>query len=251
MVILGALIEQRIQRIPKESKPAAIEGAPSPEAEREACDNQSHCFHLGPRDPIFHQTVRGFQLLAISSWDPGWLTSARSVTAWKQLPRGTTQHTWDCALVANPRNWVARTGEVNKTHGPSETMCSSSTWSPELLRPGKGTKHTAHLGLCFCGTPENLSSLVLGTTWNAGHTWDSATAEHPGAWAVSSREMHATWAVANPVWSIHCKQSPHMPVTIVCSVPPSSKHNWISELLFTTLIHSSYSQLNNQLFHNC
>ena len=32
-------------------------------------------------------------------------------------------------------------------HGPPRTVCSPSTWSPELLGPGKGTKCTAHLGL--------------------------------------------------------------------------------------------------------
>ena len=44
-------------------------------------------------------------------------------------------------------------------HGPSGTVSSPSTQSPELLRPGKGTKSTAHLGVCPCRAPENLSGL--------------------------------------------------------------------------------------------
>ena len=32
-------------------------------------------------------------------------------------------------------------------HGPPRTVCSPSTWLPELLGLGKGTKCTAHLGL--------------------------------------------------------------------------------------------------------
>ena len=32
-------------------------------------------------------------------------------------------------------------------HDPPRTVCSPSTWSPELLGPAKGTKCTAHLGL--------------------------------------------------------------------------------------------------------
>ena len=32
-------------------------------------------------------------------------------------------------------------------HGPPRTVFSPSTWSPELLGPGKGTKCTVHLGL--------------------------------------------------------------------------------------------------------
>ena len=41
------------------------------------------------------------QLLTMSSWDPGQLTSARSVTARDQLPRGDTRHTWNGALMTH------------------------------------------------------------------------------------------------------------------------------------------------------
>ena len=51
-----------------------------------------------------------------------------------------TQHTWDDALEAHPGNWTAGTREVIKMHVPPRTVCSPSTWSPEPLRPGKGTK---------------------------------------------------------------------------------------------------------------
>ena len=44
------------------------------------------------------------QLLTTSSWDPGRFTSPRRVTAWDQLTRGDTQHTWDCALTVHPGN---------------------------------------------------------------------------------------------------------------------------------------------------
>ena len=98
----------------------------------------------------------GCQLLNTSSWDPGQFTSARSVTAWDQLPRGDTWHTWDCACAVHLGNPAARSGEVHKIHGLPGTVHSPSTQSPERLGPGKGTKCTAHLGL----------------------------AEHPGAWAV-------------------------------------------------------------------
>ena len=82
----------------------------------------------------------GFQLLTTSSWDPGWLTSARKVTAWDQLPRGGTWHAWEGALVVHLGNQAAGTREVIKMNGPPETVHSQSTLSPELLRPGKGTK---------------------------------------------------------------------------------------------------------------
>ena len=65
-----------------------------PEAERQVGDSQSQKAGgiLGPRDEILYQTVSRLPV-AKSSWDPGWLTSARRVTAGDQLPRGDTRHT--------------------------------------------------------------------------------------------------------------------------------------------------------------
>ena len=60
----------------------------------------------------------GFQLLAKSSWDPGWLTSTRRVTARDQLPRGDTWHTWDSAPAAHPGNRVTGTEEVIRHPAP-------------------------------------------------------------------------------------------------------------------------------------
>ena len=96
------------------------------------------CRNLGPRDGIFHHTVSRFQLL--TTWDPGWLTSARRVAAWDQLLRGDTRHTWDSDLMVHPGNRAARTGEVIKMHGSHGRVNSPSTWLPELLGPGKNTK---------------------------------------------------------------------------------------------------------------
>ena len=45
-----------------------------------------------------------------------------------------------CALMAYPGNQAAWTRKVIQTHSPPGTVCSQSTWSPELLRPGKCTK---------------------------------------------------------------------------------------------------------------
>ena len=60
------------------------------------------------------------------------------------------------------RNGAARTKEVPKTHGPPGTGHLPSTQLSERLGLGKGTKHTAHLSLCPCGVPRNLSVLDLG-----------------------------------------------------------------------------------------
>ena len=65
-------------------------------------------------------------------------------------------------------------------HRPIWGVCSPSTWLPELLRPGKGTKCRPSQ---VCGLPENLnlSSLDLGSARNPGPTLDSSPAEQHGA----------------------------------------------------------------------
>ena len=124
----------------------------------------------------------GSQLLTTSSWDPGWLTSARRVAAWDQLLRRDTRHTWDGVLVAS--------------------------WETEQPGLGRWLRHTVHLGLCACqapgrlsweghkthaplslcpwGVPENMNVSILepGSAQNAGPTLDSTPAEQPGVWEV-------------------------------------------------------------------
>ena len=175
----------------------------------------------------------GCQLLTTSSWDPGWLTSARSVKVWDQLPRGDTRHTQDCALAVHARNWAAGTREVHKMHGPPGTVCLPSTQSPEWLVPGEGTKCRAHLGLWLCRAPKNLSDFDLGSTLNAGSIWDRALAKHPGAWAMWTHQVHATLGcgkptVVQPLWahptyaSSICLQCPFL------STAQLNKWAWIS-----------------------
>jgi len=84
-------------------------------------------------------------------------------------------------LMVHPRNQEAGTGEVNKMHSPPGTVHSPSIQLPQWLGPVKGSKYTAHLGLCPHGTPKNLCSLGPESARNAGLTWDSALMEHPGA----------------------------------------------------------------------
>ena len=166
----------------------------------------------------------GSQILIMSYRDPVWITSARNVTAWHQHPRGDTQHTWDCALMVHPGNRGSRIREVHKVHDSCGTVHSPSTWSPEWLGPGKGTKCTAYLGLCPYGAPENVSSLDLWSAWNAGLTWGSALAEHTGAWAVWTQEVHAALgcgklSVVHPLRALlthassTCLQCPSLPTT--------------------------------------
>ena len=57
-----------------------------------------------------------------------------------------TAHLRQCSRCA-PRKPSCWDGEVIKTHGPHGTVYSPSTWSPELLRPRKHTKHMPS-GVC-------------------------------------------------------------------------------------------------------
>ena len=114
-----------------------------PEAERQAGNSQSQKErgNLGPETASSTKLQAGSQLLTKSSWDPGRLTSARRVTAGDQLPRGHIWPTWDGAPAAHPGFWAAGTREVIRCTAHLGRLRSPSTWSPELLGPGKGTKH--------------------------------------------------------------------------------------------------------------
>ena len=70
---------------------------------------------------------------------------------------------------AHPGNLEAGTGEVIRCTAQLGRGHSPSTWSPELLRPGKGTKH-------LCGAPEslNLSGSDLGSARNPQPALDSS-----------------------------------------------------------------------------
>ena len=86
----------------------------------------------------------GSQFLTMSSWDPGRLTSVRSVTGRDQLPRGETRHTWDGALMAY-------------------LELSGWDWGGDL-------RYTAHLEECACQAPAHLSRLDLGREQSARPT---------------------------------------------------------------------------------
>ena len=108
---------------------------------------------------------------------------------------------------------------------PRWAVHSPSTQPPGLLRPGTGTKGTAHPGLCACRVPENLSGSDLGSTRNTGPTRDSALSEHLESKQCRAGKHALPWAVTNPVWSVHCKCSPHMLAVLVCSLPLSPQHS--------------------------
>ena len=90
-------------------------------------------------------------LLTKTPWNSGRSTSTGRVAARDQLPRGDTQHTRKGAPVVHPENRAAGTGEAISHSLPS-------TWSPELLGLGKGTKRRLNQ---VCAFVEYLNLICL------------------------------------------------------------------------------------------
>ena len=110
----------------------------------------------------------GSQLLTKTSWYSGRLTSTGRVTARDQLPRRDTLDTWGSTSTEHPGNQAAGTGEVIRCTPHLGRVHLPSTWLPELLGPGKGTKRRPN--------------------------WVCAFAEYPRTWtwAAYTCEVHAT-----------------------------------------------------------
>ena len=108
----GTLKEQKIERIPKENKPAAYRALP-PQRQRDRwsttrAERQGAAAISAPETASSSKLWEGSQFVNSSSWDPGWLTSARNVTAWDQLRRGDTQQHWGLCSHSAPRKPSSR-----------------------------------------------------------------------------------------------------------------------------------------------
>ena len=110
--------------------------------------------------------------------------------------------------------------------GPPGTVCWPSTQSPEWLGPGKGAKHTAHLG-CSMESTESLSGLDMGSAQNSGPSWDSALTEHPVACAVWTWEVPSTLGCGIPR-VVHPLSTTHTLAVFAVSLPLSSTTEQVS-----------------------
>ena len=145
-----------------------IYGPPSPKTERQESDSKSwkargSC-NIDPKDCIFHQIVNRLPIANPFSWDPGLFDISQEYHSLRSAPQMRHMaHLGLCSLSAlgQVSSWSRH---VSMMHDPHWTVHSKSTLSPELLKPGKGTKYTAHLCLYPCRAPENLSKIALGTS---------------------------------------------------------------------------------------
>ena len=122
------LTEQRTEQ----SQPAAGQPIHCREQEGEGSQSQKGAIAAPERHPL--PNCKQASLLTKTSWDSRQLTSSRRVAAGDQLLRRDTGHLRSHAS-STPRKLSSWDG------GGWGQLRSPNTWSPELLGPGKGTKH--------------------------------------------------------------------------------------------------------------
>ena len=115
---------------------------PLPEAERQAAKSQSQKArgNLRPRDGTLHLTVSRLPIanqVFLGSW---MVDICQEGCSQILAPQWRHRACLRWCFAAHSGNQKAGTGEVIKTHNTPGTVSSPSTWSPELLGPGKGTK---------------------------------------------------------------------------------------------------------------
>ena len=145
-------------------------------------------------------------------------------------------------------------GSPEETHGTPETILSRHTWET-VAGTGEVIKMHGSLGQCACQSPGHPSCLDLGRAQNMCPTesvplrsswepeplrpgkcrkrrpaWDSAPAEHLGAWSRvdlgSTHHLELGQTQCGP----YTASTPHTSQWyFVCSVPPSPEHKWTSE----------------------
>ena len=123
--------------------------SPPPTRDRQGRAARARKGQLRPREASSTNLQAG-SLLTKTSWDSGQSTSARRVAARDQLPRGDTHGTPENARPLYTQK-TERLGRRRQEDAASNLgrPCSPSTWSPERLRPGKGTKRRPHRVCAF------------------------------------------------------------------------------------------------------
>ena len=172
---------------------------------------------LGPRDRVIHQTASRLPVasqVSVGSWAVDIHQEGGSQRSAPQRRRTARLGGRSCC---GPGIWAAGTGEVMSRTAHLGRLPSPSTWSPELLGPGKGTKRRPN--------------------------WACASVEDPRTWtrAAQSWEVHATRGRfrrrprratgqshtperGKPGEAQALRAPPHPPGATVCRVPPSPQH---------------------------
>ena len=117
---------------------------PLSETERQAGDSQSWKArgNLGPKDGILHQILNTLPVahqVFLGYWTVDICQEGHSLISAPQR-RHRAHLRWCSCGLKNLVNQTAGAREVIKMHSSPGTVCSPSTWLPELLRPWKGTK---------------------------------------------------------------------------------------------------------------
>ena len=135
-----------------------------------------------PQRDILHQIVSRISVanqVCLGIWTVDICQEGRSLRSAPQRSHVANLRWCSHCTPRKPNGWDQG---GDKVHRPPGTVHSPSTWSPELLGPGKSTKHRPNEVCAFVETLElNLSGLNLGSTLNPGPALDNSPAEQPGA----------------------------------------------------------------------
>ena len=127
---------------------------------------------------------------------------------------------WRRAHPRQPRNPSGWNGEVVRHTHHLRRVRLPSTWSPELLGPGKGTKRRPNQ---VCACVEYLSSLDLGSTCNpepapCRATWSQSSVDWESTLAVSGGKP----SVAQTLWALPTHAND---ICLQCSFLPTAQLN--------------------------
>ena len=138
----------------RQRRASPLQTGSSPAVGREAGGRQPQLERgkLGPREASRTKLQAGTRSLTKTSWDSGRVTSAWRITSRDQFP-GETHGTGDGRAGCHPGDRAAGIREVVRRSPHLGRLRSPSTWSPELLGPGKGTKRRPSPVCAFVESP--------------------------------------------------------------------------------------------------
>ena len=106
----------------------------------------------GPREAPFTKLQAGF--VANQDFLGFWMVDIRwEGHSQRSAPRRYTRHTWEGTPIVHPENRAAGMGEAIRCTPTWGWLRLPSTWSPELLGPGKGTKRRPNQVCTFVECP--------------------------------------------------------------------------------------------------
>ena len=140
-----------------------------------------------------------------------------------QIQKSAPQKRHKVHLTSVARNW-------GWDHGGNKVHCTWGECVPEApgslsCLDGEGTKRRPRRVWAFVKYPRTWTWIAYACKVHA--TQGPLLVEQIGAWEVYMGKAHTPWEEGKPSVA-RTLISPHMPVTFLCSAPPSPQHEWTS-----------------------